>query len=456
MLSLKDDDDEIQQVVMGDACLGHGSFGAVYLGFDGATGRTVAVKEIPIMVSSEHIGADAKLPENIRNEIAIMREARHPNLVAYFGSRTSDSPHHGLVVQIVMEFVAGGSIAALLRRAGTFREAIAAMYTRDLLSGLSFLHSIGVCHRDIKSENLLVSPEGRCKIADYGTSKSLIRDNSQTMMRTCVGTPHYMAPEVARGDEYGREADVWSAGCIVHEMLTGSAPTYGVQGNPMAIMYRVASDDEAVPTLPASFSPEARNFLELCCCRSPQHRPTAAEMLTHPWLAVTPQPESSRHPCANIRAAGENRRDSVTSNTGNTNGLFGSTNPDAELAASSPGLRKCQQCASEIALFGCDDCRSLRRPANLCSVCWVAVHSNSRMRPHAKRPMLFNGPDSHQVRDTSGPSAGLRSSDGIMLPGGTFVDTLDGGDYGDVEWECGVCHSLNAMSSHECVCGHTL
>jgi serine/threonine protein kinase len=181
-------------------------------------------------------------------------------------------------VQIVMEFVASGS------RAGTLRESVAAMYMRDVLCGLEYLHRSGVCHRDIKSENILVSPEGRCKITDYGASKVLRSSIAgvSTMLNTFVGTPFYVAPEVVRGESYGRSAHIWSVGCLAYELLTGAPPNSGVV-NPMAAMYKVASDGDAVPILPAvGHSTDAADFVATCCRRDAARRPTAAALLGHP------------------------------------------------------------------------------------------------------------------------------------------------------------------------------
>jgi serine/threonine protein kinase len=99
---------------------------------------------------------------NIINENRDHRDALHPNLVEHHGSRLTETAHGGTVVPMVMEFVASGSLAGLLRRAGTLREPVATVYVRDVLCVLEYLHRSGVCHRDINSENILVSPEGRC------------------------------------------------------------------------------------------------------------------------------------------------------------------------------------------------------------------------------------------------------------------------------------------------------
>jgi serine/threonine protein kinase len=445
MLHTRDDDEKIRHVVVGEACLGSGAFGSVYLGFDGATGKTVAVKEIPI--SPDEAGGG--LPMNIINEIAIMRDARHPNLVEYHGSRLTETAHGGTVVQIVMEFVASGSLAGLLRRAGTLREPVAAMYMRDVLCGLEYLHRSGVCHRDIKSENILVSPEGRCKITDYGASKVLRSSIAgvSTMLNTFVGTPFYVAPEVVRGESYGRSADIWSVGCLAYELLTGAPPNYGVV-NPMAAMYKVASDGDAVPVLPDGHSTDAADFVATCCRRDAARRPTAAALLDHPWVrklvstgTATSAPRDRTPKNTAASALNSKPRESFAGSQG--------VNEDDDGVS----LSRCHACGEELALFSCDDCRRLNLAHSLCHSCWGTSHRTSRSRGHVKRPLLFLPPRASPQRHREPPRRfELCADGGMMLPGGAFVDTINDAD--DVEWECGRCHLLNTMTAAECLCGH--
>jgi hypothetical protein len=417
LTSSAEEEKATEGIVVSDSCLGTGAFGAVYLGFDSSRGSQVAVKEVPLMNE-----ADDALPQHILNEISIMRQASHPNVVRYIGARVAHSQRSGRVVQVVMEYIAGGSIGRLVRRVGALRESVAVMYVRDVIAGLAYLHdTLGIAHRDIKSENILVSPDGSCKLSDYGTSKAVATEpgRGSTLLTSCVGSPNYMAPEVARGDAYGRAADIWSVGCVVVELLTGEAPTYGA-GNPMALMYRLADDPSAIPELPSSShaSPEAIEFVRMCCMRTPAERATAARLKAHPWIAGAlkggvPKPHAATAP----QGQGADTAGQPTS-------LF--PGAEEETAAPQPAVA-CQRCDIGIALFTCDECRRMRHQFNLCPVCWNLSHGSGRANAHAKRPLLLG----RQIQDgTPAKAAGT----GILLAGGAFVDGID-----DCSEDCPVC-----------------
>ncbi|KPI89997.1 putative protein kinase [Leptomonas seymouri] len=210
--------------------LGVGGRGVVYEGFDHAKGQFVAIKEMAYMESSMAGEENTEMAE-ILSELACMREARHPNLVEYYGARRS-----AVGVQIIMEYVSGGSLDYVLTRCGPLREAVARTYTRDVLEALRYLHEVmRVCHRDVKPANILISPEGRCKLADFGVAKHMEEppcphgapQNPQQQSRsseerdrrrgnfgvregylqTAVGTPWYMAPEVINGGVEDEDED---------------------------------------------------------------------------------------------------------------------------------------------------------------------------------------------------------------------------------------------------------
>eukprot|EP00672_Neobodo_designis_P007611 CAMPEP_0174856220 /NCGR_PEP_ID=MMETSP1114-20130205/35353_1 /TAXON_ID=312471 /ORGANISM="Neobodo designis, Strain CCAP 1951/1" /LENGTH=414 /DNA_ID=CAMNT_0016091005 /DNA_START=24 /DNA_END=1264 /DNA_ORIENTATION=+ len=399
-------------IVVSDSCLGTGAFGAVYLGLDTTTGAQVAVKEIAL----EHETESDSLPTRILNEIAIMRSAKHPNVVKYIGARIGHSSRTGRVVQVVMELVAGGSLGALIRRVGALSENVAAMYIRDVVAGLIYLHdTLGIAHRDVKTDNVLVSPDGVCKLSDYGTCKAIATESGRgsELLTTCVGSPNFMAPEVAHGDTYGRAADIWSLGCVVVDMLNGSPPDYGA-GNPMALMYRLASDDAAVPQLNPHASDSAKDFVAQCCSRSPALRPKASQLASHSWL----------HPHVKERS----QKKAPTERTPATSdgmAFFSSTENARESQPAS--AVSCQACDVGIALFTCDECRKLAQHFNFCPECWRQVHAATRAASHTKRPLLFG-------RRTSEGEATKAKPLGLMLAKGTFVD-----DFLDGQERCPVC-----------------
>jgi serine/threonine protein kinase len=171
------------------------------------------------------------------------------------------------------------------------------------------------------------------------------------MLNTFVGTPFYVAPEVVRGESYGRSADIWSVGCLAYELLTGAPPNYGIV-NPMAAMYKVASDGDAVPMLPeVGHSTDAADFVATCCSRDAARRSTAAALPDHPWLRALvstgrtgPSAPRDRTPKSTAASALNSKpRESFA-------GSQGVKEDDDGVS-----LSRCHACGEELALFSCGD-----------------------------------------------------------------------------------------------------
>ena len=198
---------------------------------------------------------------------------------------------------------AGGSIAGLLKRLGPFNDRVVVAYSRQIIAGLKYLHRNGIAHRDIKGANLLLTPTGTIKLADFGTAaetlqlltprskRSVVGDSfSKFLLEGAMGTPHWMAPEVARSmgkslKEYlvWEKADIWSLGCTIIEMLTGHAPWYQKFSNPIAIIFHLANKPSA-PDYPEGLSAVGREFLDYCFLPDAEDRPTVKKLLKHPYL----------------------------------------------------------------------------------------------------------------------------------------------------------------------------
>jgi serine/threonine protein kinase len=147
----------------------------------------------------------------------LLSQLEHKNIVRYVGHSFRDSN-----INIFLELMAGGSISSLLKKYGSFNERLIQIYTNQILQGLEYLHINNIVHRDIKGGNVLVDKNGTCKLADFGNSKRLyseLEDDNQIK-----GTAHWMAPEVIKQNKYGRYSDIWSLGCTIIEMATGSPP----------------------------------------------------------------------------------------------------------------------------------------------------------------------------------------------------------------------------------------
>ncbi|XP_044504608.1 mitogen-activated protein kinase kinase kinase YODA-like isoform X2 [Mangifera indica] len=250
--------------------LGRGTFGHVYVGFNSDSGEMCAMKEVTLF-------DDAKSKESAKQlmqEIALLSRLRHPNIVQYYGSKTV-----GEKIYIYLEYVSGGSIYKLLQDYGQFGELAMRSYTQQILSGLAYLHSKHTVHRDIKGANILVDPNGRVKLADFGMAKHIA---GQSCPLSFKGSPYWMAPEVIKNSNGCNLAvDIWSLGCTVLEMATTKPPWNQYEG--IAAMFKIGNSKE-LPAIPDHLSDEGKDFVWQCLQRNPAYRPTAAKLLEHPFV----------------------------------------------------------------------------------------------------------------------------------------------------------------------------
>eukprot|EP01101_Sappina_pedata_P012520 TRINITY_DN8633_c0_g1_i1.p1 TRINITY_DN8633_c0_g1~~TRINITY_DN8633_c0_g1_i1.p1 ORF type:complete len:176 (+),score=29.54 TRINITY_DN8633_c0_g1_i1:64-591(+) len=168
------------------------------------TGWIFAVKTAT--VAARDPTKDRKI-EKIQKEIWLMKKLVHPNIVRYYGSIIKDCR-----ADIFMEYISGGTISQMYKKFGAFRLSVIREYTRQILSGLEYIHKNDILHRDLKGANILVDSIGTIKLADFGASKQFEGDS---LCNTVTGTQYWMAPDILhhRGDAtYGRRADIWSVG----------------------------------------------------------------------------------------------------------------------------------------------------------------------------------------------------------------------------------------------------
>jgi mitogen-activated protein kinase kinase kinase len=251
--------------------LGEGSYGSVWLALNGDTGELFALKEVRVGSSDKH--RDESI-EQLEQEVDVLSRLVHPNIVRYIGITRQET-----ALYIFLEYVPGGSIASLVQRFGKFEENVIRVYTRQILIGLAYLHSQRVVHRDIKGANILVEKSGRIKLADFGMAKVLER---VSIGKSFKGSACWMAPEVIRQQNIGFEADIWSVGCTVYEMSTGSPP-WSDCSTQVQIIFKIASSNE-IPDIPEDLSPEGQDFLRLCLQRDAEMRPEAVALLDEPFV----------------------------------------------------------------------------------------------------------------------------------------------------------------------------
>lgn len=253
-------------------CIGSGAFGRVYLCYDVDTGKEIALKRLHFARGDTHL---KKQIVQLENEINLLSTIQHKRIVQYLGVQRTDES-----ISIFMEYMAGGSVKDLISTYGPLSSAVAKKYTFQVLQGLAYLHRNDMIHRDIKSANILRDSDGNVKIGDFGSAKRLQTICSQ-QSASFIGTPNYMAPEVVLGKSaYGRKADIWSVGCTLLEMLTGTPPWHDLE--PMAVIFNIAYEHPKYE-LPKNTDPQLQNLLIALLERATEKRPSAVELLNnHP------------------------------------------------------------------------------------------------------------------------------------------------------------------------------
>jgi predicted Ser/Thr protein kinase len=228
--------------------LGRGAMGTVYDGWDPAIGRRVAIKTVRLLDPDDAEAHDALA--RFKNEAQAAGRLSHRNIVSVYDYGESDENAY-----IVMEFVEGQSLKQCLDAGQRFPVAETVRIMEHLLAGLQYSHDKGVMHRDIKPGNVILAKDGRVKLADFGIAR--IESSVMTMVGTVLGTPAYMSPEQLMGQPTDRRSDIYSAGVLLYQLLTGVRP---FEGSLTAIMHKALNTtpprpSELAAAAPASLDP---------------------------------------------------------------------------------------------------------------------------------------------------------------------------------------------------------
>jgi len=282
-------------------CIGSGHFAVVYCAVDLVEIRTVGKNDaskyackviVKEKISNEHTR------NNLIREIAILREVRHENVLHAID--ILETEQFLFIILPMME----GDLFNLIKGSSHFTEEQARDISRQTARGLDYLHSIGICHRDLKPDNILyrIDKEGHIQvcIADFGLSKLYGRGE---LMTTSCGTLHYAAPEVvAHKSAYDEKCDMWGFGVIVYILLTGYFPIHNKDRKILAEMI-MAGEYDTNNFDECGVSEPARKLIGRLLQLDPKARPSAAEILADPWLVGTAMPEVDlRKSVDNLRA----------------------------------------------------------------------------------------------------------------------------------------------------------
>ncbi|KAF8526012.1 AGC/PKA protein kinase [Hysterangium stoloniferum] len=229
--------------------LGTGSFGRVHLGRHRESLRFYAIK----VLSKEKV-VRTKQVEHTKNERRLLQDVHNPFIVTVWGA-FQDSAN----LYMVQDFVAGGELFTLLRKAKRFPDPVAKFYAAEVALALHYLHGKDIIYRDLKPENILLGQDGHIKLTDFGFAK-IVRDVTWTL----CGTPDYLAPEVVAQGCYNKSVDWYALGILIFEMLAGYPPFHSEDPNPIELYRRIQA---GIVQYPNGLSPNAIDLIK-CFLRS--------------------------------------------------------------------------------------------------------------------------------------------------------------------------------------------
>ncbi len=240
--------------------LGRGAMGTVYDGWDPSIGRRVAIKTVRLLDPDDAEAVDALA--RFKNEAQAAGRLSHRNIVSVYDYGESEENAY-----IVMEFVEGQSLKQCLEAGQRFPVAETVRIMEHLLAGLQYSHDKGVTHRDIKPGNVILAKDGQVKLADFGIAR--IESSAMTVVGTVLGTPAYMSPEQLMGQPTDRRTDIYSAGVLLYQLLTGVRP---FEGGLTVIMHKALN---TIPPRPSAVAVAAPASLDPVVARAMAKQPAS-------------------------------------------------------------------------------------------------------------------------------------------------------------------------------------
>ncbi|MFF3325013.1 Stk1 family PASTA domain-containing Ser/Thr kinase [Streptomyces sp. NPDC002889] len=266
------------------APLGEGGMASVHRAHDSVLGRTVAVKTL-----HSDLARDPSFRERFRREAQAVAGLSHANIVAVHDSG-EDAGEAGVVQYIVMEYVSGRSLRELIRDGAGSDGAIpldtALKMTAAVLDALACSHGRGLIHRDIKPANVMVTDDGTVKVMDFGIARALQSDaTSMTRTGTVLGTPQYLSPEQALGKPADARSDLYSVGCMLFELATGTLPFDGE--STMSVLYQHVQNPPPIPSsVDPSLPPAVDTVVARALSKDPDQRYPSAQAMAEALRAI--------------------------------------------------------------------------------------------------------------------------------------------------------------------------
>lgn len=218
----------------------------------------------------------------LKEEFKLMTSLKHRNVITCLGFFNKLNEYW-----LVLEYANLGNMGSLISNYGPLEEQTVAVYAKQILHGMDYLHKNKVIHRDIKPSNLLLTTGSELMLADFGCSfKMEASQTNEGNIAGLKGSMSYMAPECLKETTLSRKADIWALGCTLLEMVTGKQPWAERKfDNVFSLMLEVATKN-VTPAVPDTLSPELKDFLSKCLQREPKDRSSAEELLQHSFFGI--------------------------------------------------------------------------------------------------------------------------------------------------------------------------